>query len=123
MPPLSRLVGRSLGLCVALVGAVAAWVGLFDPIVEGWGIHSFLHSNGILLSFAAGFAGVGFVIGGLNVAEGRGRTVAVVVGVVVALSAVALLPMEPKSTDGLLGFGFGALVLLLAAALTSPKAD
>lgn len=121
-PARPRLAVRSLGLCVALVGAVAAWVG-FDPVVEGWGIHSLLHSNGVLLWFAAGFAGVGFVVGGLAVAAGRGRLVAAAVGGVVTLAAVALLPVEPKSTDGLLGFAFVAVVLLLAAALTPPAAD
>lgn len=123
-PPLSRIVGRFLGLCVALVGVVVAHVGFFGRVAGGRGIDVLVYgSPHALLLFAAGSAGVGFVVGGAAVAAGRSRNLVVSVASLVLAGAVVLLPMEPKSTDGLLGFGFGALVLLLAAALTPPKTD
>lgn len=117
-----RLVGGILGLCVALVGIVVAWVGL-SPIAEGWGVHSLLNGNGVALWFAAGLAGVGFAVGGLAVVRGRGQALALAVGVLVYVAVVVLLPMEPKSADGLVGFGYVALVLVVAAILTLPNAD
>lgn len=75
------------------------------------------------LWFAAGLAGVGFAIGGLAVVDGRGQTLALAVGALVYVAVVVLLPMEPKSADGLVGFGYVALALVVAAVLTLSNAD
>jgi hypothetical protein len=117
---LSRLVARLLGLCVAAVGVVLAGVGFFVPAGSRRGIDLLLSNMadaGIL--FAAGLAGLGFLVGGLLVLAGRGRNAAVSLGGLVLVGVVALLPVSTNSLAGLLGVGLVSLVLVSAASVAT----
>ncbi|RLM90981.1 hypothetical protein D3D02_04270 [Halobellus sp. Atlit-38R] len=108
------LLARLAGLLVAVVGGVLVLGGFFVPTAGAPGIA--LLARGAILNVvvAGGAAGVAFLLAGLAVLVDRGRALAVSVGGIVLVAAVALLAVGTNSTQSVLGVGLVALVLLLA---------
>jgi len=108
------LLARLAGLLVAAVGGVLVWGGLFVPTAGAPGIALLARGAVLNVVVAGGVAGVAFVLAGLAVLVDRGRALAVSVGGIVLVAAVALLAVGTNSTQSVLGVGAAALVLLLA---------
>ncbi|MDS0297203.1 hypothetical protein NDI76_00415 [Halogeometricum sp. S1BR25-6] len=111
-----RLVARLAGLAVAVVGAVLVGGGFFARVAGGTGLALLVRGNPLNILVAAGLCGLGFLVGGLAVAAGRGRALGISVGGVVAFAAVALLAVGTNSTQSVVLVGCTGLCLLFAAA-------
>ncbi|WP_256546095.1 hypothetical protein [Halobellus inordinatus] len=107
------LLARLAGLLVAVVGGVLVLGGFFVPTAGAPGIALLARGAVLNVVVAGGVAGVAFVLAGLGVLVDRGRALAVSVGGVVLVAAVALLAVGTNSTQSVLGVGLVALVLLL----------
>ncbi|WP_256288578.1 hypothetical protein [Halobellus inordinatus] len=107
------LLARLAGLSVAVVGGVLVLGGFFVPTAGAPGIALLARGAVLNVVVAGGVAGVAFVLAGLAVLVDRGRALAVSVGGVVLVAAVALLAVGTNSTQSVLGVGLVALVLLL----------
>ena len=105
---------RLTGLLVVVAGVVLVWGGLLVPTGGAPGIGLLARGAIPNLSVAAGITGIGFLVAGLAVLIGRGRSIAVSVGGVVLVAAVALLAVGTNSAQSVLGVGVVALVLLFA---------
>ncbi|WP_144904895.1 hypothetical protein [Halobellus captivus] len=125
------LLARLVGLAVAIAGGALAWVSLFAPLAFRDGARGVdLLASGAVVSVASAGALVGavFVLGGVAVLLGRGRSLAVSVGGVVLVCVVAVLALgvdgalgQPVAAGGvgnvgILGVGIVALGLLFAGA-------
>lgn len=107
------LLARLAGLFVAVVGGVLVLGGFFVPTAGAPGIALLARGAVLNVVVAGGVAGVAFVLAGLGVLVDRGRALAVSVGGIVLVAAVALLAVGTNSTQSVLGVGLVALVLLL----------
>jgi hypothetical protein len=113
---------RVTGLCVAVAGAALAGRELL--VVSTGGIRlvgattpgSFPPS-----ATATVIGGVMFVLAGLAVLGGVGRSVAVSVGGAAAVGVLALLAIGPESPGVVVGVGAVALALLFAGAATGGR--
>jgi len=113
MSPADLLV-RLAGLLVAAVGGVLVLGGFVVPTAGAPGIALLARGAVLNVVVAGGVAGVAFVLAGLAVLVDRGRALAVSVGGIVLVAAVALLAVGTNSTQSVLGVGLVALVLLFA---------
>jgi len=110
----AEFLARLTGLLVVVAGVVLAWGGFLVPTGGASGIALLARGAIANLSVAAGITGIGFLVAGLAVLIGRGRSIAVSVGGVVLVAAVALLAVGTNSPQSVLGVGVVALVLLFA---------
>lgn len=114
------LFARVTGLCVAVAGAALAGRELLVAVPGGIGVAA----PGSLAAPTAAtvVVGVAFVLAGVAVLGGVGRSVAVSVGGAVTVGVLALLAMGPESPGVVLGVGAVGVALLLAGAATGGRA-
>ncbi|MGQ4556349.1 hypothetical protein [Halobellus sp. GM3] len=112
----AELLARLTGLAVAIAGVALVWGGFFVPTAGAPGFA--LLARGVLIDIvvAAGFVGIGFLLAGLAVFVGRGRSLAVTVGGVVLVAAVALVALGTSSTQSVLAVSLLAFALFFAGA-------
>jgi len=111
------LLARFTGLAVAAAGAALAGRGLLVAPPAGVSGIGIVGPAGLTpLRVAAAVAGIAFVVAGLGVLAGRGRSVAVSVGGVLVAAVVVGRATGVGSSAGVLGVGAVALALLLSGA-------
>lgn len=111
------LFARVTGLCVAVAGAALAGRALVVA-APGGAVGVAAPASLAAPTVATIVVGVAFVLAGVAVAGGAGRSVAVSVGGAAAVGVLALLAIGPESPGFVLGVGAVGVALLLAGTAT-----